>query len=69
MVGREKGFFSYRRGLDYKVFGQPHLLPCQLYCFLLLFCPQIVGAQGNELLPPVLGVRLLLGALGLLESV
>jgi hypothetical protein len=48
---------------------QPPLLLCQLYCFLLLFHPQIISAQGNELLPPALGVGLPVGGLGLLESV
>jgi hypothetical protein len=67
-VGRER-IAPIEEGLEYKVFGQPLLLPCQLYCFLLLFCPQIIGAQGNGLLPPALGVGLPPGGLGLLESV
>jgi hypothetical protein len=63
------GIVPIEGGLEHKVFGQPLLLPCQLYCFLLLFCPQIVGVQGNGLLPSALGVGLPLGGLGLLESV
>jgi hypothetical protein len=55
--------------LEHKVFLQPPLLPCQLYCFLLLFHPQIIGAQGNELMPPALGVGLPLEGLGLFENV
>jgi hypothetical protein len=68
MMGGEE-IVPIERGLEHKVFGQPLLLPCQLYCFFLLFHPQIVGTQGNELLPPALRVRLPLGGLGLLESV
>jgi hypothetical protein len=64
-----EGNVPIKGGLEPKVFGQPPLLSSQLYCFLLLFYPQIVGAQGNELLPPALGVGLHLGGLGLLESV
>jgi hypothetical protein len=48
-----EGIVPIGGGLEHKVFGQPPLLACQLYCFLLLFHPQIVGAQGNGLLPPV----------------
>jgi hypothetical protein len=68
MIGGRRDCF-HRRELEHKVFGQPLLLPCQFYCFLLLFCPQIIGAQGNGLLSPALGVGLPIGGLGLLESV
>jgi hypothetical protein len=64
-----EGIVPIEVGLENKFFGQPLLLPCQCYCFLLFFLPQIVGAQGNGLLPPALGVGLPLGGLGLLESV
>jgi hypothetical protein len=66
--GRE-GIVPIEEGLEHKVFGHPLLLPCQLYCFFLLFHPQIVVAQDNGLLPPALGVGLPLEGLGLLESV
>jgi hypothetical protein len=66
---RREGIFPIEGGLEHKVLGQPLLMPCQLYCFLLLFHPQIIGAQGNGLLPPAVGVGLPLGSLGLLKSV
>jgi hypothetical protein len=66
---REKEDVPIEGRFEHKVFGQPLLLPCKLYCFLLLFHPQIVDAQGNGLLPPALGIGLPLGGLGLLKSV
>jgi hypothetical protein len=69
MMGGREGIVPTAEGLEHKVFGQALLLLYQLYCFPLLFYPQMAGAQSNELLPPALRVGLSLGSLGLLESV
>jgi hypothetical protein len=37
--GWGEGIVPIEGGLEHKVFGQPPLLPGQLYCFLLLFHP------------------------------